>query len=281
MTDKAIAIIGAGLAGLSAGVYAQKNGYRAQIFEHHSQPGGVAAWWRRGSYHIDGGIHFLMGHRPGGALYDLYRDLGTAAPDTVADMAEYGRWQDEASGTSVLISADLDRTAAELKRLAPSDAAAIDAFMAGARAFRAAGAFDIGMGNPPELAGRLDNVKMLWGMRRVLPYFAGKHGRTAAEFARSLHTPVLANIFENLFMPDSALWFLYMLFGLLADGQIGLLTRGCEGFVRPIEARYRALGGQITYNATVARGPGRKRPGGRRPVGGRHGASGGRGHRGR
>ena len=66
MADKAIAIIGGGLAGLAAGVYAQRNGYRTHIFEHSSQPGGVAAWWRRGGYHIDGGIHFLMGHRPGG-----------------------------------------------------------------------------------------------------------------------------------------------------------------------------------------------------------------------
>ncbi len=76
MTDKAIAIVGAGLAGLAAGVYAQMNGYRTQIFEHGSQPGGVAAWWRRGSYHIDGGIHFLMGHRPGGMLSRVVPPVG-------------------------------------------------------------------------------------------------------------------------------------------------------------------------------------------------------------
>ena len=98
MADKAIAIIGGGLAGLAAGVYAQRNGYRTHIFEHANQPGGVAAWWRRGGYHIDGGIHFLMGHKPGGSLHALYRQLGTAAPDTLIDMAEYGRFVDEASG---------------------------------------------------------------------------------------------------------------------------------------------------------------------------------------
>ena len=115
MADKAIAIIGGGLAGLAAGVYAQRNGYRSHIFEHSSQPGGVAAWWRRGSYHIDGGIHFLMGHRPGGALHDLYRQLGTAAPETLIDMAEYGRFVDESSGKSVLLTADLAQCAAALK----------------------------------------------------------------------------------------------------------------------------------------------------------------------
>ncbi len=179
MSDKTVIIIGAGLAGLAAGVYAQQAGYQAHIFEHAGQPGGVAAWWRRDAYHIDGGIHFLMNHR-GGAIHDLYRDLGTAAPDTVSDMAEYGRLVDEPSGKSALIGADLDGIAAELTRLSPADARAIQGLIAGARAFQRAGAFDIGMGAPPELAGRLDTLKMFWDMRAVLPYFVGKHGRTAS-----------------------------------------------------------------------------------------------------
>lgn len=253
MREKSVIIIGAGLAGLAAGVFAQINGYRSHVFEHAGQPGGVAAWWRREPYHIDGGIHFLMSHRPGSAIYELYQRLGTAEPDTVVDLTVYGRWVDEAGGAQVVISADLDQTAAELRRLSPADATAIESFFAGARAFQRAGAFDVGMGDPPELAGRLDNLKMLWGMRRVLPYFAGKHSRTAARFAGDLRDPVLADIFENLFLPEAPLWFLYMLFGLLAGGQLGLLTRGCEGFVRPIEARYRELGGQLRYNATVAK----------------------------
>ena len=253
MEDKAIAIIGAGLAGLAAGVYAQMNGYNSQIFEHHGQPGGVAAWWRRGNYLIDGGIHFLMGHRPGGSLYELYRELGTAAPDTLVDMTEYGRFLDEAGGKSVLITGDLAQSAAALKALWPADAGAIDELMAGARAFLAAGAFDMGMGEPPELAGRLEMVREFWGMRKVLRYFTGKYARPAAEYARSLHDPALGYLVENLFLPEAPLWFVFMVLGLLADGQMGLLTKGCQGFVEPIERRYRELGGQVTYHATVER----------------------------
>jgi phytoene desaturase len=251
MADKAIAIIGGGLAGLAAGVYAQRNGYRTHIFEHASQPGGVAAWWRRGNYHIDGGIHFLMGHKPGGSLQALYRQLGTAAPETLIDMAEYGRFVDEASGKNVLLTADLAQCAAALKRLSPDDASAVDDLVAGARAFQAAGAFDIGMGEPPELAGRLDTVRQFWSMRKVLRYFTGKNARTAAEFAAHLHDPTLRYLVENLFLPEAPLWFLFMVLGLLASGDMGLLTTGCEGFVRPIEQRYRDLGGEITYDATV------------------------------
>jgi phytoene desaturase len=53
MTDGSVLIIGAGLAGLAAGCFAQMNGYRSRIVEHHTQPGGVAAAWRRGDYLIE------------------------------------------------------------------------------------------------------------------------------------------------------------------------------------------------------------------------------------
>jgi phytoene dehydrogenase-like protein len=39
MAHKTIAIVGAGIGGLSAGCYAQINGLRSQIFEMHALPG--------------------------------------------------------------------------------------------------------------------------------------------------------------------------------------------------------------------------------------------------
>lgn len=40
MAGKRIAIIGAGMGGLAAGIYGQLNGYQTEIFEMHSLPGG-------------------------------------------------------------------------------------------------------------------------------------------------------------------------------------------------------------------------------------------------
>ena len=47
MAEKSIIIIGAGIAGLSAGCYGQMNGYRTHIFEMHSLPGGLCTAWKR------------------------------------------------------------------------------------------------------------------------------------------------------------------------------------------------------------------------------------------
>ncbi len=244
-------IIGAGLAGLSTGCYAQMNGYRSHIFEHHTVPGGVAACWKRKGYLIDGGIHFLMGHRPGQPIYDLYCELGIAQANRFLDMTLYGRFIDEAGGRSVEITQDLDRLAHDLKALSPDDSQAIDELIAGARAMQDLDMSKTGMASPPELMGPLGQLKQMWGIRRALRYFAGKYARSAADYAQGLRDPWLRQVIENLFLPEVPVWFILMLLGLLAKRQMELIEGGCLNFVLPIERRYKDLGGQVTYKATV------------------------------
>ena len=52
--ENSIIVIGAGIAGLSAGCYGQMNGYRTQIFEKGSSPGGLCTSWRRNGYIFNG-----------------------------------------------------------------------------------------------------------------------------------------------------------------------------------------------------------------------------------
>ncbi|MBM4452396.1 MAG: NAD(P)/FAD-dependent oxidoreductase [Chloroflexi bacterium] len=251
MTEKSIIVIGAGLAGLSAGCYAQMNGYRCHTFEHHSKPGGVAAAWKREGYLIDGGIHFLIGHRPGQPIFELYRELGIQTDD-FPTLITYSRFIDEASGVSLDITGDLERLMHDLKAIAPADAGLIDDLVAGACAMQGSTIlFEAGTGKPPELMNPLDLLRQFWSMRRTFKYFTGKYAKPLANYALAAHSQLLRQTLENLFLPEVPVWFVFMLMALLADGQIGLLPTGCRGFVMPIEERYKALGGTMTYEATV------------------------------
>jgi len=252
MVEKSIIIIGAGLAGLSTGCYAQMNGYHSRIFEHHSKPGGVAAAWKRQGYLVDGGIHFLMGHRPGQPIYELYHELGTSQVNHFPDMTNYGRFFDETSGIRVDVTCDLDRLANDLKAIAPEDTRLVEELITGTRAMQGSNMLlEAGMGKPPELIGLLDRLKQFWGMRKVSKYFTGKYSRPLGDYAQSAHSLLLQRILENLFLPEVPVWFVLMLLALLADRKIGLLAGGCSGFINPIEERYIALGGDISYEATV------------------------------
>jgi phytoene dehydrogenase-like protein len=101
MARPSVIVIGAGLGGLSTGIYAQMNNYQCQIFEHARHPGGVAAEWKRHGYTIDGGIHFYMGYRPGRPDHDIYRELGIYQEDQYLEMTKYGRFLDPSEGRSL------------------------------------------------------------------------------------------------------------------------------------------------------------------------------------
>ena len=62
---KKIVIIGGGIAGLSAGIYAKLNGFDAEVIEMHSITGGQCTAWDRKGYRFDYCLHWLVGTRKG------------------------------------------------------------------------------------------------------------------------------------------------------------------------------------------------------------------------
>jgi phytoene dehydrogenase-like protein len=251
MSDNSVIIIGAGLSGLAAGCFAQMNGYQSRIFEHHSQPGGVAAAWRRRDYYIDGGIHFVMGHKPGTALHELYRTLGIVPITRFVDLPAYGRFTHEPSSRSVLLTADLDQIGAALRSLSPADADIVDDLISGARSMQGVDMSTMGLSKPPELGSPWHQAKEYWSMRSLLKHFFGKYGQSVAAYGAAIQDPVLRACIENLFLPGVPVFFVLMVLAILADGEMGLIDGTCLDFVRAIEKRYIHLGGQITYRSTV------------------------------
>ena len=74
--EKKVLIIGAGIAGLSAGCYGQMNGFSTRVLEMHDLPGGMCTSWTRGQYILDGCIHWLVGTKPGTKMNNIWSDLG-------------------------------------------------------------------------------------------------------------------------------------------------------------------------------------------------------------
>ena len=79
---KKIIIIGAGLAGLSTGIYLQKKGFETQIFELAPWSGGMCASWERNGYRFDGCIHWMVGTKKNDPIYELYKEVGALTDET-------------------------------------------------------------------------------------------------------------------------------------------------------------------------------------------------------
>src|SRR5690554_1774507 len=75
MRKKKVVIIGAGIAGLSAGCYFQINGYDTEIYEARNIPGGLCTSWNKKGYLIEGCIHGLLGSAPTHPFYKLWNEI--------------------------------------------------------------------------------------------------------------------------------------------------------------------------------------------------------------
>ncbi len=248
MAGRSVVIIGAGVAGLSVGCYLQMNGYETHIFEHHKKPGGVVAAWKRKDYLIDGAIHFLWGNKPGQSNHKLFSELGIYETNRFIDLS-YFSYLDEATGVQIKLDNDLLRLASDLKALSPQDSKVIDDIIKSARSLQGIDLGDMGMGQPAELMHPMDQVKMMWGMRRALKYFTGRYAKPVHEFVKDVKHPMVRRFFENVFLPEVPTWFMLMLLAIVADGQMALLETGSLAFVKAVEKRYTDLGGRITFRA--------------------------------
>jgi len=250
MKEKTAIIIGAGLAGLATGIYAQINGYKTHIFEHAPRPGGVAATWKRHGYTIDGGIHFYMGFKPGQPMHALYQELGIDQPDQYQEMDIYGRFVDPIKNIRIDLTQDLNRLSSDLKAIAPDDSAFIDRFIIGIKAFKG-GNFMASMAKPPELTRPWDIGKMLWSIRKILRYYSGAYAQPINRHTQTIKSQTLKEFIEHIFLPDVPVWFVLFTLGMFSSGNMALRRDGSAGFVRALEQRYLSLGGQVTYRTRV------------------------------
>ncbi|MDH3669254.1 MAG: NAD(P)/FAD-dependent oxidoreductase [Paracoccaceae bacterium] len=243
MADKSVLIIGAGIGGLSAGCYAQINGYRVRILEMNSVPGGVCTAWRRDGYTFDGCVHNLAGSCPKSVFHSMWRELGVVPAIEMHAFDELVRVE-RPDGAPLVVHCDLDRLAAHMKQLSPDDAAVIDELVIASRRFRD---FEM-MGLA--LAGPLGRLAIL----RVMPTLIKYSGVTMTRFAGRFTDPFLRRAFPTLLYdgPDVPVLLLLSFLGRMEIGDLGWPVGGSANFARAIAQRFAQLGGEITYGTQVA-----------------------------
>ena len=78
---KKIVVVGAGISGLSAAVYAQRSGFDVTLCEQHYIAGGMCTSWRRKGYLFEGAVHWLTGSSYKTDLYQVWKDTGALNDD--------------------------------------------------------------------------------------------------------------------------------------------------------------------------------------------------------
>ncbi len=129
---KKVVIIGGGISGLTAGIYAQQNGFETEIYEKNAMMGGECTGWNRQGYHIDNCIHWLTGCRPTDDLNKIWKNIGALTDDTEL-YCEPFFYMLEMDGKQLHFWRDLEKARAEFLALAPEDKKEINKFFENVR----------------------------------------------------------------------------------------------------------------------------------------------------
>jgi phytoene dehydrogenase-like protein len=250
--DQSLIVIGGGVAGLTAGCYANMNGYQTTILEMGETPGGLCTSWRRRGYLFDASVAGLAGSAPGSPLFQLWEEIGVARYCPLHYGETFGRIR-LTDGRTITIYTDIDRLEAHLLDQFPAEAGAIREFTG---AIRAVLDLDIPFSDAQGWAAVKNGIQTLYSSIVHLPVLMKYGTLTISQFASKLKDPDLVTVFNNLVHfggPDVPLLTVLLPLAYAHRKMAGIPREGWLSFARSIEKRFIELGGTIRYKTKVER----------------------------
>jgi phytoene dehydrogenase-like protein len=244
-SGRKIVIIGGGIAGLCAAVYAQKCGYQVEVLEMHDMAGGLAMSWRRGGYTFETCLHWFFGSDPKGAMHAQWSEVFDIERLTFVDLVEFVHLETE-DGESLAIPTDVDRLEKEFLARAPQDAKQIRRLASAIRRLREFKMPDPAKswaGNAPTLLRDLPSLPLLRSLSRI----------TSREYGQRFTDPLLRTFFAGGEMGGlSVIAFIFSL-AWMGSGDAKYVVGGSQAIIRLIEEKLACLGGRVRFGARVER----------------------------
>ncbi len=223
-----VIIIGAGVAGLSAGCFLQMNGYETEIFEMHDKAGGLCASWERKGYHIDGCIHWWDCASLNHPIYptlDELLDMKNLPRVTYEEFCSV-----EEDGKILRFFGNLDLFETELKTISPEDSKTIEEMIAEAR--------------------KIASIDMHSDRKKDFFY---KWKVSIGEYSKKLKSSLIKKLLITFpFSPDSSMFEFLLHAASLHNKEACYPLGGAQKLVDRLVQRYTLLGGTINYNSNVA-----------------------------
>lgn len=245
--SKKVVIIGGGIAGLTAGIYAQMAGLEAHIYEKNAVAGGECMGWNRKGHHIDNCIHWLTGTKKGTSLRKVWEDVGALSPDT--EFAESDKfYTTQAGDKSVTLWKDLDRTEKELLALAPEDADEIKKLI---KYIKYTFCCEMPVDKPMDMMNIIDYMRLGKSMGDM-PKVMKEYGKiNIGEMADKFKNPLLKKLFTDYMPKEYTAYSFLVSYATMACGNGELPKGGSLAMVNRMIDKFKSLGGKLYLSAPV------------------------------
>jgi phytoene dehydrogenase-like protein len=246
--SRKIIIIGAGVAGLTAGIYTQRSGFDVTILEQHTIPGGMCTSWKRGGYLFEGGIHWLTGSSQGTALYDIWRETG-ALNDGVKILCDEPFRSVEWEGKTVCLYRDLRKLQGHFNEISPEDAPATGQLVSAVKAFTKVEMPIMDIKGVKTAHPRKMSMGTLLKMIPAIPKMTRAAKLSIAEYTDTFKHPALRLLLNNVVPLAEEYSATSLLFTLatLAAGDGGYPEGGSLAMTKRMADTFTGLGGRILY----------------------------------
>lgn len=246
MKQKVI-IVGAGIAGLNAGIYAQKAGFDSVIYEKHAVPGGQCTGWMREGHYIDNCICWMTCAKEGYDLWEIWKDSGICAPGIeIHQHKEF--YRSELNGQTLHLWADLKRAEKEMLELSPEDSKEIRKFF---KHVKLSESLEIPVKKPLDMMNLFDLIEMGWKMRKMVPVLNSYSKMSVGDLADRFKHPLIKKVILDYFPKDYLAHLLIAAYGTISSGGGGVPVGGSFYAIQRMANRYKELGGTLFCSKPV------------------------------
>lgn len=244
---KTIVIIGAGIAGLSAGIYAEQHGLHAILLEKNPSVGGMCTGWYRKGYYLDGCVHWLTGTKEGTLLNEMWKNLDAfKSQDDILYLPSWGTY--EYQGQKVTMWTDLDRAEREWKELSPVDSKMIHKFFKMVRDFTKV---ELPLDLPLSMIPLNRKLKLGLKVLSVWKSYLKTMPMSCEQFANKFKSPVIRFALTKCQIGDGNLFSMIYSYATIVMGDGGIPRGGSKPMVERMKDKFIALGGTLRLNANV------------------------------
>ena len=246
---KKVIIIGAGVSGMAAGIYALENDFEVEIYEKHSIPGGECTGWTRKGVFIDGCAHWIVGTNPKSQLYPLWIHVGAFNEETKIYPTEYFAKFD-INGEIVTFYSDLDKLKAELLRVAPEDEKQINKMVRGIRNYQK---IRIPVEKPVELMNPFELIRFGISFVPILFLYLRSSNTSMEELTNRFKSPIIREILHRIFQGTYNVNSFYYSLQAMSTNDGGMVEGGSLKIALNMIHRFKELGGKIYLSSPVSK----------------------------
>lgn len=242
-----VIIIGAGIAGLSTGIFCAKAGYETEIYEKNLIPGGNCSGWKRGDYTIDNCIHWMTGTIKDSMQYNLWKELGGLG-DNIKLIKRESFVSSELNGQTITLWRDIERTRKEMLELSPEDEKEINRFI---------NLTEIGTklqspkDNPWDNKNAFNDTNLYVTYSEVLKTFAEYKDLSLEQLGQRFKHPLLQKVFSDFMNKDYEAYWIVISYSIFVSGNGELPEGGSMGLVYNMVNTFKEAGGKLFLGKPV------------------------------